>query len=112
VATAGRATYLHKFSNWEKIGVTEVTIWNWERQRNTPEIRFIAPIIEFLGYDPLSQPESFPERLKAHRVRLGLSPRKLAAKLGVDPGTIGGWERGKHKPAKTVRRLLEELLNL
>jgi transcriptional regulator with XRE-family HTH domain len=96
----------------EKIGVTEPTINNWERQRNTPEIRFIAPIIKFLEYDPFPQPESFSERLKTYRLRQGLSQRKLAKELGVDPGTTGGWERGKHKPAKTVRRLLEELLNL
>jgi transcriptional regulator with XRE-family HTH domain len=78
----------------EKIGVDKTTINNWERQRREPEIRFIARIIEFLGYDPIPEPESFPEKLKAYRLRLGLSQRKLAAKLGIDPSTVQGWEKG------------------
>jgi transcriptional regulator with XRE-family HTH domain len=94
----------------EKIGVTEATIYHWERQRNAPEIRFIAPIIEFLEYDPLPQPESFAERLKTYRLRLGLSQRKLAAKLGIDPGTLGSWERGRRKPSERYRELLARSL--
>jgi transcriptional regulator with XRE-family HTH domain len=45
----------------EKIGVTKATIYHWERQRTQPEIRFIARIIEFLGYDPIPQPKSFSD---------------------------------------------------
>jgi hypothetical protein len=37
---------------------------NWERQRTLPEIRFIALIIEFLGFDPLPQSKSFPEEFR------------------------------------------------
>ncbi len=94
----------------EKIGVDTSTIHNWEKQHTQPEIRFVARIIEFLGYDPLPQPESFPEKLKTHRLRLGLSQRKLAAKLGVDPSTIYHWELGSHKPVEVFCRLLERLL--
>ncbi len=93
----------------ERIGVDETTIYHWERQRTLPEIRFIAPIIEFLGYDPLPQPKSFPERLKTYRLRMGLSQRKLAEKLGIDPGTLGGWESERHKPAKIYQKLLGEI---
>jgi transcriptional regulator with XRE-family HTH domain len=92
----------------EKIGVDETTIYHWERQRTLPEIRFIAPIIDFLGYDPLPQPKSLSERLKTYRLRMGLSQRKLAAKLGIDPGTLGGWESGKHLPTKTHQQLIED----
>jgi transcriptional regulator with XRE-family HTH domain len=92
-----------------KIGVDEVSIYNWERQRTQPEIRFIAPIIEFLGYDPFPEPESFPERLKTCRMRMGLSQKKLAEKFGIDPGTIMNWEREKHKPAKAYCELLDQI---
>ena len=95
----------------EKIGVDETSIYNWEKQRTLPEIRFIAPIIKFLGYDPFPEPESFPERLKTYRIRMGLSQKKLAEKLGIDPGTIMNWERGKHKPVKEYRKLLERLVD-
>jgi transcriptional regulator with XRE-family HTH domain len=95
----------------EKIGVDELTINNWERQRNTPEIRFIALIIKFLGYDPIPEPESFPERLKVYRLRLGSSQRKLAARFGIDPGTIGGWETGRHRPSGPHLKLIVRILD-
>jgi DNA-binding XRE family transcriptional regulator len=93
----------------EKIGVDEISIYNWERQRTVPEIWFIALIINFLGYDPFREPESFPEKLKTYRLKAGLSQRKLAAKLGIDPGTIVNWERGKHKPAMAYREKMENI---
>jgi|WetSurMetagenome_2_1015567.scaffolds.fasta_scaffold687262_1 transcriptional regulator with XRE-family HTH domain len=93
----------------EKIGVDEMTVNNWERQRTQPEIRFIARIIEFLGYDPIPEPESFPEKLKTYRLKIGFSQRKLAAKLGIDPGTIGNWERGRHKPATMYLKMIDAL---
>ena len=96
----------------EKIGVDELTIGNWERQRTHPEIRFITRIIEFLGYDPFPEPESFPEKLKTYRLRMGLSQRKLAAKLGIDPATIGGWEKGRHKPTKTYLEMIASFLGI
>jgi transcriptional regulator with XRE-family HTH domain len=95
----------------DKIGVDETTVNNWERQRTEPEIRFIAPIIEFLGYDPLPQPKSLPERLKTYRLKLGLSQKKLAIKLGIDPSTITRWEVGLHKPANIYRKLLDQFFN-
>ncbi|MBN1568435.1 MAG: transcriptional regulator, partial [Acidobacteria bacterium] len=94
----------------ERIGVHTQTITNWEKQRTLPEIRFIAPIIEFLGYDPLPQPKSFPERLKNYRLKQGLSQRKLAAKLGIDPSTIGNWECWKHRPTKKSQKLIDGFL--
>ena len=30
----------------------------------------------------------------------GLSRRTLAESLGVDPGTLQGWEAGEHKPVE------------
>jgi DNA-binding transcriptional regulator YiaG len=45
------------------------------------------------------------------RVRgLWISQKKLAEKLGIDPGTIMNWEGGKNKPVKTYRELLEQIL--
>ena len=78
----------------EKHGIDATSIHNWERQRTTPEIRFIALIIDFLGYDPFPQPKSFPEQLKTNRLKMGLSQRKMAAQLGIDPGALGmgKWE--------------------
>jgi DNA-binding XRE family transcriptional regulator len=74
-----------------------MTITNWESNATLPEVRYIPAIIEFLGYDPLPLANSLPERLVAARKRLGLSQRKMAVKLGVDPATLMGWEAGRHQ---------------
>ena len=96
----------------EKIRVDESTIYHWERQRTQPEIRFIARIIEFLGYDPIPQPKSFPEKLKTYRLRMGLSQKKLAIKLGIDPSTILKWEKGRHKPMAEYCNLIAKMLHI
>ena len=82
----------------DQIGVDELTVTNWERNATVPAIRHIPAIIRFLGYDPLPSANSLPERLVAARRGLGLSQRKMAEKLGVDPATIKNWEAGRHQP--------------
>jgi len=82
------------------IGVDKATIYNWERQRNQPEIRFIALIVGFLGYDPLPVPNSLSEALILYRRRRGLSQERFAEKLKVNPTTLAGWEVGRHSPSR------------
>jgi transcriptional regulator with XRE-family HTH domain len=82
----------------DQIGVHEMTITGWERNATAPAIRHIPAIIRFLGYDPQFSASTLPERLAATRRALGLSERKLAEKLSVDPATVLGWEAGQHQP--------------
>jgi len=82
----------------DHIGVDKITITNWERNTSVPAIRYIPAIIQFLGYDPQPPTGSFSERLATARRALGLSQRKMAEKLGVDPATLQGWEAGRHQP--------------
>lgn len=89
----------------KEIGVHELTITNWEGNASEPAVRCIPAIIKFLGYAPASSASSFPEQLVAARRALGLSQRKLASRLGVDPATVQGWEAGEHQP--TAARLDE-----
>jgi len=91
-----------------KIGVHKTTIANWERQRNQPELRFIAPIIEFLGYSPFPEPADLPGRIILFRTRQGLSQERFASKLGIDPSTLAGWETGRHSPTAASLALLRE----
>jgi len=51
----------------QQIGVSEATIYNWERNANSPQIHDLPEIIRFLGYNPLPTPKSFPERLLSAR---------------------------------------------
>jgi transcriptional regulator with XRE-family HTH domain len=94
----------------DQIGVHELTITNWERNATLPEIRYVPAIIQFLGYSPLPPTSSLAERLTDARRRLGLSQRKMAEKLGVDPTTLMGWERGRHQPTEKSLGLIERAL--
>ena len=87
-----------------------MTIMNWERNATAPEVRHIPAIIQFLEYNPLPAASSIPERLASARRSLGLSQRKMAAKLGVDPATLMGWEAGRHQPTEKSLRLIERIL--
>ena len=78
----------------EKLGVDKMTACNWETNRTSPQLRCIPRIIAFLGSVPdHTQVESLGQQIVAPRRRLGLSQRKLARRLGVDPTTLSSWER-------------------
>ena len=54
----------------EEIGVTESTIWNWEANRCSPQLRFVPEVVAFLGYDPNSSVSgTLGERLLCYRCR-------------------------------------------
>jgi transcriptional regulator with XRE-family HTH domain len=94
----------------DQIGVHEQTITGWERNATIPEVRYVPAIIQFLGYDPLPETNSFSERLATARRALGLSQRKMAEKLGVDPATLLGWETGRHQPTPKSLNLIGRVL--
>ena len=77
----------------KEIDVNKSTITNWEINHKYPELRFIPAIIEFLGYWPYDTPgDNLGQQIVAARRKLGLSQKKLAFRLGVDPGTLARWE--------------------
>ena len=89
------------------IGVDTLTVCNWEKNRTTPKLYLLPKIIKFLGYDPLQgNATGLGEKIKQYRVRKGLSLRKLAKELGIDPGTLARWERDRGLPNATIKRLL------
>ena len=76
--------------------VSTETIFNWEKGRSFPEIRFMARIIEFLGYTPeLFNRDTTGQKIIAYRHVWGMSQWVLALALKVDPGTLGWWEHDK-----------------
>ena len=96
----------------DQIGVHQMTITGWEGNATIPEVRHIPAIIQFLGYNPLPAASSLPERLASARRALGLSRRKMAAKLGVDPATLMGWEAGRHQPSGKRLDLIGRILSI
>ena len=94
------------------IGVDEATITNRERNAAVPTVRYMPAIIRLLGYDPLPRAVSLPERLVSARKRLGLSQRKMAEQLGVDPCTLRNWESGQHHPTEDSLKLIMKFLQI
>lgn len=78
------------------LGVDETSVHNWEAGRRAPDLPAVPKIIQFLGYTPWGGKSRMPgERLRAYRWTRGMTQEEMARRLGVDPGTLAGWERGK-----------------
>jgi len=75
------------------LGVTTSTVWNWEN-RGSVGLRFIPRIVEFLGYNPISQPEDLMGKLAWYKLVNGLSLEWLGAEIGRDPEQLADWLRG------------------
>ena len=81
----------------DKLGVEAKTICNWEISRTSPQVRFI-PKISPLGYIPYdTQSGTLGKRIVACRRTMGISQKELACCRGVDPSTLGRWERGERR---------------
>ncbi|GAF89587.1 unnamed protein product [marine sediment metagenome] len=92
----------------ESLGVHETTIYNWETHRRSPSLRFLPRIVEFLGYVPCdSRSGTLGKRIVASRRLLGLTQKELARRLGVDPSTLGRWERDEARPSKELSARLD-----
>lgn len=95
----------------EKLGVDKTSVFNWEANASSPEIRYMPAIIRFLGYNPLPAAEGWAFRLVQSRTILGQSQKEAARQIGVDPDTLARWERGEREPTGAflgrVKRFLE-----
>jgi transcriptional regulator with XRE-family HTH domain len=85
----------------QKLGVNKTTLYNWENNRASPSLYQVAKIIKFLRYIPDSiQANTFGEKVVLSRHLLGITQKKLAHCLGIDPTTLSRWERDKTRPPK------------
>lgn len=95
----------------EQIGVSEDSITYWENERAIPQIQFYPKIVQFLEYVPFEiDSESIGGKIKAYRLKNGLSHKKLGKMFEVDASTVGAWESGKSKPKPEMREKLNALL--
>ena len=90
--------------------VSHHTLIDWERDRVAPGVTYYPAIVEFLGYEPWPEPKSFGGRLRAERYRRGWTIAHSAARLGVDEGTFGSWERGRHELTSASRSICLQFL--
>lgn len=92
------------------IGVSHLTIYNWEHGRTAPRQKQLQDWIGIrgitkedawaqLGLDPTGGGFS-PDAIFEERERLELSAADYGELMGVSPLTIYNWEKGKSKPQR------------
>jgi transcriptional regulator with XRE-family HTH domain len=92
-----------------RFGVTTSTVWNWEHTGSV-DLCSIPRVIEFLGYNPISQPKDLLERLSWYKQVNGLSLERLGIEMGRDPEQLADWLNGRHYPCRRNREEIEEFL--
>jgi ribosome-binding protein aMBF1 (putative translation factor) len=80
--------------------------------RNLPRVYRLPAIIRFLGYNPLPEPRTIPERLVAKRLEQGWSRKVASRYLGIDVTTLRDWEHGKVILFRKHRRLVAKVLGI
>jgi transcriptional regulator with XRE-family HTH domain len=95
-----------------RLGVDTTTVTNWEKNRCQPKLYLIPKIIRLLGYDPFASIATATpgQRIKAFRRLHGLSQKKLAKQLGIDPTTLARWEKCMARSPKGLRIQVDALL--
>src|SRR5580704_14810645 len=56
-------------------------------------------------------PQTLGEKIKKHRLELGLFQRDAAAKIGISSATLSNWERGVITPERRMRKKMQDFLN-
>jgi DNA-binding XRE family transcriptional regulator len=86
------------------------TLLSWEHDRKTPNDRYYPALIKFLGYEPWSVPATTGERLRAERLRRGLSKHQVAAVMQVSGDSISDWENGREPRHNLSKAKIEAFL--
>jgi transcriptional regulator with XRE-family HTH domain len=94
------------------MGVSYKTLMWWEQDDHPPFANKYPAIIEFLGYEPWTEPTTLAEKLRAERYRRGLGVKVAAPLVGVDEGTWLRWERGEWKPTRLTLSKIEKFLGV
>jgi transcriptional regulator with XRE-family HTH domain len=93
-----------------QIGVDADSLTNWTKGRTQPDLRCLPLVIRFLGYDPRPAANSVGKALVRLREGQGVSQKRLAAMLRVDPSTLARWEREERVPGGGCLRRARMLL--
>lgn len=94
----------------EAIGACWKSVLWWERDEREPAPQFYPALIRYLGEEPWPVPVSLGERLRAERLRRGLSAREASGLVGADEGAFSWWERGRLPKHRRTKALIEAFL--
>jgi transcriptional regulator with XRE-family HTH domain len=89
-----------------RLGCWPETVAAWERGEREPLARRWPAVERLLGTGLVPERDGLPGRVRAARLRLGLTQAQVAARAEVDPRTIRNVETGRYQPRRgTFRRL-------
>lgn len=94
----------------ETIGVSEATVYSWERGIES-ELIHIPKIIAFLGYVPFECPDDLLGRLRYFKLIKGMSYERLGAAMGRNPEQLTDWLSNGMKPCKRNMQLIGSFLH-
>ena len=92
-----------------KIGISEASVWNWERGIE-PELRYMPAIIKFLGYVPFDCPDDLIGRLRYFKLINGFSYERLGKIMGRDPEQLTDWMSSGTEPCRRNKQFIDEFL--
>ena len=96
----------------EIIGVSTDTITYWENDRSQPTLMNMPKIVSFLGYSHVNfEVKTLGGQIKNLRIQKGLSQKKLAKFIDIDPSTLATWEHNKGRPDKKKLMILLKQLS-
>ena len=95
----------------ELVGVSQMTVYNWEKGRSTPRgdqlgrwlaVRGIGKkeALDSLGIDPAAREGFSADAVSGERERLELSAADYGELVGVSTLTFYNWEKGKTTPQR------------
>jgi transcriptional regulator with XRE-family HTH domain len=88
------------------LGVGQFTYMTWEKDQSEPRPRYYPAIIDWLGYEPFSKPDTEGEALRQARLRRGLTAQEEADAIGIDEQTLLRFENGSSVAPTTRQRLI------
>lgn len=83
----------------ELLGISTATLLHYEKNQTKSAVRYYPKIMEYLGYCPYRQNESFGEMLRYYRLHAGLNVKQLAREIGADERTVSAWEANRSTSA-------------
>jgi transcriptional regulator with XRE-family HTH domain len=94
----------------DRLGCCYQSVAGWERDENVPlAVRW--PAIEaVLGPGLVPEQVGLPGRIRAARLRLGLTQEELARRVEVDIRTVRNTELGIHPPSRCTLKKFDDLL--
>jgi transcriptional regulator with XRE-family HTH domain len=96
----------------ERLDCRPETVAAWERDESEPLARRWPAIEAALGVGLVPERDGLPGRVRAARLRLGLTQEQLAGRAGLDPRTLRNVETGRYRPSRRTAERLGEALGL